>query len=310
MTESCSLVVGAGGQVGTQLVQQLCARDGVARVLGTSRSPKDTGEAIVPTLQLDLSTLHVVPVSQVLERFHLGAIYCVGGMTHVDGCESQPELAYAANAHGPEALAGYAGALRIPFVYYSTEYVFAGTSDAPGPYTELSPVRPLNVYGRSKLEGENRVLDAHPGALVLRTTVVYGPDRQQKNFVYGLLRNLSQQIRMKVPIDQVSTPTYNRDLTTATLDLVASGARGIFHVCGPELLGRLDFAREVAQHLGLDAALLDGVSTSTLQQAAARPLDAGLSSAKLAAHLPQLHMRTVGEAIEECAEELRGSVGL
>ena len=145
---------------------------------------------------------------------------------------------------------------------------------------------------------------------MIRTTVVYGPDRQQKNFVYALMRNLNQKVRMKVPADQVSTPTYSRDLVNATLDLVQSESTGIFHVCGPELLGRLEFAREVAHHLGLDASLLDGISAAALQQPALRPLAAGLLTSKLTSHLPHLRMRTVGESLQECADELRESAGV
>jgi dTDP-4-dehydrorhamnose reductase len=290
-----SLIVGASGMVGTQM---LAALPGGA-TLATSRNAHDGW------LMLDLADLaQRSQAAALLDSYDLNAVYCVGGMTNVDGCEAQPELAQRVNARGPGVLAGYAHRRRLPFVYFSTEYVFDGSEGDPGPYIETSRPNPLSVYGKSKLEGEQRVLASHPDALVLRTTVVYGPDPGQKNYVYSLLRSLSAGNVMRVPEDQISTPTYNRDLIHATLGLVAASARGILHVCGPERMGRLEFAQRVAQRLGLDGSLLVGVFTAALLQTAPRPLQAGLAIQKLLRLHPDLRMRTVAEGLEDCAAEI------
>jgi dTDP-4-dehydrorhamnose reductase len=291
-----ALIVGASGQVGRQFLHALGDR-----AIPTSRDPQPGW------LQMDLAALSVPSdAGSVLDTHALDVIYCVGGMTHVDGCEAEAGLAWRTNGTGPGVLAAYAQQRRLPFVFFSTEYVFDGDPAHPGPYTEHSPTNPLSVYGRSKLEGELAVLAAHPSALVLRTTVVYGPDAKQKNYMYALIRNLSSGLRMRVPEDQISTPTYNRDLISAALGLVQAGASGIFHVSGPEILGRLEFAQQAAQHLGLDGLLLDGVPTSVLGQAAARPLSAGLDTAKLRSLYPHLRMRTLAESIRDCRTELLG----
>lgn len=293
--QAVSLVIGASGMVGTLLLGALEPR----RTLPTSRSERQGW------LQLDLAELaEESQAAAVLDRHNLDAIYCVGGMTYVDGCEAQPELAQRVNARGPGMLAGYAHRRRLPFLYFSTEYVFDGFESDPGPYLEISRPNPLSVYGKSKLEGEQRVLAAHPDALVLRTTVVYGPDPGQKNYVYSLLRSLSAGNIVRVPEDQISTPTYNRDLIRATLGLVAAGAGGVFHVCGPERMDRLEFAQQVAQRLGLDGSLLVGVSTAALSQTAPRPLQAGLAIQKLQRLYPELPMRTVAEGLDDCAAEI------
>jgi dTDP-4-dehydrorhamnose reductase len=294
MEEMKTLVVGASGQVGTQMLGALGER-----ALATSRDGRDGW------LDMDLAELSELgQVAELLDELPLNAIYCVGGMTYVDGCEADPEVARRTNAVGPGVLAAYAHRLAVPYVYFSTEYVFDGAAEDPGPYAEDARTNPLSAYGKSKLEGEQRVMEANPQALVLRTTVVYGPDSREKNYLYGLMRNLAAGTTMKVPEDQVSTPTYNRDLIAAAMALVAAGDSGVWHVAGPELLGRLEFAQEIAARLGLDASLMEGVATARLGQPAARPLAAGLSTEKLRARHPELRMRTVAESLEDCMPEL------
>ena len=176
-------------------------------------------------------------------------------------------------------LARVASDRKIPFVYFSTEYIFDGND---GPYAEEAVANPLSVYGRSKWEGELAVIAACTHALILRTTVVYGQDCGQKNYVYSLMHALAAGKTIRVPQDQISTPTYNRDLAIATVALVNLGATGIYHVCGPERMDRYEFARSVAAYFLLDGSLLSGVPTSSLGQKAPRPLSAGLSIEQVA----------------------------
>ena len=298
-TQPMSLIVGASGMVGSQMLADL----GAASTLATSRQQR------AGWLTLDLADLETPSqAAAILDEHILSAVYCVGGMTYVDGCEAQPELAWRVNARGPGVLAKYARSRKLPFVYYSTEYVFGGSQQTPGPYLETSPTCPLSVYGKTKLEGEQRVSAAHPDALIVRTTVVYGPDPGKKNYLYTLLRNLAAGTVVKVAEDQVSTPTYNRDLVRATLGLVESGARGVFHVCGPERMGRLEFAHKIAAKFRLNASLLVGVPTKDLCQTAPRPLLAGLGIQKLRALYPALTMHTVTDSLDDCAWEIDSSV--
>ncbi len=289
-----SLLVGAAGQVGAQMLRLL----GPARALPTSRTPLDA-----TWLPLDLAALqHTSHAATLLDPHPLDAIYCIAGMTDVEACEDQSDLAHRTNARGPAVLARYAHQLHLPFVYISTEYIFDGQS---GPYAETDPPNPLSVYGRSKLAGELAVLEAHPDALILRTTVVYGPDHRRKNYLYSLLASVAAGHPINVPEDQVSTPTYNQDLVRAALGLVEAGAHGTFHVCGPELLSRLAFAQQVLRHLGLDVHLLRPRRTAELGQRAPRPLSAGLDTAKLARLHPHLRPRSLAESLADCAPELQ-----
>lgn len=289
-----TLILGVSGQVGTQLLRQLCVREGENQLMAPRRGNAPDGS------DWDLSRLvSLDEVKRKVGNSQLKAIYCVGGMTHVDGCEAQPELAFRTNATGPSLLAKYTELIGVPFVYFSTEYVFDGSVERPGPYDENSPTNPVSVYGRSKLEGEQRTLDSCRMALVLRTTVVYGADPQGKNFLCGVLRNLQEGRRMRVPRDQFSTPTYNKDLATATLALMQAERWGVWHVAGPELMNRFDFASRIATSFQLDGSLLDPVETSELQQEARRPLFAGLSTCKLQEEQPAIRMRATMETFPD-----------
>jgi dTDP-4-dehydrorhamnose reductase len=163
------------------------------------------------------------------------------------------------------------------------------------------------MYGRSKLEAEQRILDIHPNPLIVRTTVVYGFDAQRKNFLYSLYRILKSDQTMRVPSDQVSTPTNNMDLAKATIKLIDLGVSGVVHVSGSELLSRYDFALEAAKILHLDGSLIQPVATHQLMQKAPRPLHAGLKTDKLQTLLGSNTMRPVGEAVQEWAYDLTRS---
>jgi dTDP-4-dehydrorhamnose reductase len=293
------LIVGASGQVGAQFLSVL-GRDGAIATSRVADRPD--------WVPLDLVALagQSGQAEKLLADLRPSAVYCLGGMTDVELCESEAEMAMAANCHGPAALAGAAARHDLPFVYFSTEYVFDGKS---GPYTEESIPGPINAYGRSKWMGEQAVLKIHPSPLIVRTTVVYGSDPRGRNFLYGLRRALEAGQSVRVANDQVSTPTYNRDLASVTIALVQEGAAGTFHVCGPERLTRFEFALRAARAMSLDASRIVGVPTAELGQAAPRPLDAGLSTCKLR-RFPRLpRLRGLEEAVREWMAESGLEVG-
>jgi len=243
---------------------------------------------------LDLATVSAAEADELVGRFQIAAIYCVGGMTYVDGCESTPELARRINCEGSAILAAAAAKHGARFIYFSTDYVFNGRS---GPYAEDAAADPICVYGRSKWQGELAVRDAHPAALVIRSTTVYGPDPNERNFLYSLRKGLAGNQLFRVPADQIATPTYNVDLAAAVVALTNGGAQGVFHVAGPDLVSRLEFARRAVAVMGLEATNLSGVSTGELAQMAARPLRGGLLTGKLTANLPRLRMRGIEDGV-------------
>jgi dTDP-4-dehydrorhamnose reductase len=167
--------------------------------------------------------------------------------------------------------------LGAALVHVSTDYVFAGDEDHPGPYLEGAPVRPVNHYGHTKLEGEQAVERICAGRvpwLVARTALVYGyVPGGRTNFVRWLADELRAGRRVRVARDQVNTPTLADDLAAALLHLLRRQVEGVIHVAGPDLLARDEWARAVAAYYGLDSGLIDVVSTAELGQRAQRPLE-------------------------------------
>ena len=286
-------VVGASGQVGAALCRAL-EEEGTPEILRTGRGLREHW------LRLDLAQLQTIDqAAAILHSTAPDLILCPGAMTFVDGCEEHEAEAFRANAHGPAALAAFAYSVGVPFVFFSSDYVFDGTEAHPGPYAENAKTAPLSVYGRSKLDGERAVMQAHPEALVLRTSWVYGPDAERKNFISAISRQLRAQKEVRVPEDQISTPTFNKDLAHAALQLVRSHASGVVHATGPERMNRLQLAQAVAHFFELDAALLQGVPTSSLGQRARRPLLSGLVSQRLPALNSEVRFRPFQEGLQD-----------
>jgi len=259
-----ALVIGGSGQVGAALERVLVGRGHTA--VATHHRVSQPG-----TVELDVRD--EAATSRVMSDVAPDVVFCPAGLTFVDYCEDHPDEAFEANSAAPARAARLAAKRGAAFVFFSTEYVFDGRG---GPYAEDDPVAPLSVYGRSKLDGERAVMAANPRALVVRTTVVYGPEPQGKNFIYQLRRRLAAGETVKVPADQRSSPTFNVDLATATVELVERAGRGVVHVAGPSVIDRYAFARQACDVFELDVSLVVPVTTVDLQQRAARPLNAGL----------------------------------
>ena len=287
-----ALVIGASGQVGAALMHALHARGHDA--VGTyAHHPVDGLGA------LDITDRGAV--ERAIQDARPDWILCSAGLTHVDHCEEHPAEALAINRDGPLEAARLARRAGASFVFYSTEYVFDGER---GPYAEEDAARPLSVYGRSKWDGERAVLAEIERASVVRTTVVYGPDRQEKNFVYQLIANCRGGREMRIPMDQVSSPTYNVYLARATVELCERDLRGVYHLAGDGVMDRVAFARLACQVFELDPSRLTPVATATLAQKAPRPLRGGLLIAKARAALftplrsPEAGLRAMRAALE------------
>lgn len=268
-----SLVIGAAGQVGEHLVRTLQGR-------GREVVQADLLPLTPEMIKLDMR--QESEVKQVISSIQPGVIYLVAALTNVDYCEQHPEEAYRVNVSGVKSIAEAANRLGARLVFFSSDYVFDGTA---GPYAEDAQPNPICEYGRQKLLAEELIMSTCRDHLIIRTTVVYGWEGQGKNFVVRLLRSLETSQTVRVPDDQVGSPTYAPNLADASVELTESDFRGIFHVVGPERVSRYEFAREVARVFGYSADLVQPITTKELKQAAPRPLNAGMTVARAAAVL-------------------------
>jgi dTDP-4-dehydrorhamnose reductase len=207
--------------------------------------------------------------------------------TAVDNAETDSLTAEAVNALAPEAMAIACAARGLPLVHISTDYVFDGTKE--GAYVEDDPTAPQGVYGLTKLDGERRVLAAHPAAIIIRTAWVYSP--HGKNFVKTMLRLGAERDALSVVADQIGCPTSAHDIAEAVLSLadtptlqVTDG--GIYHFAGSGSTSWAEFAEAV---FDLSAPVtgrrpsVTPIASSDYPTPAKRPANSRLNSDKFAA---------------------------
>jgi dTDP-4-dehydrorhamnose reductase len=176
---------------------------------------------------------------------------------------------------GPTNLAAECAVLGLPFVTFSSDLVFDGQSNSP--YVESNKVAPLNVYGRTKVEAEHKVLAAYDRALVVRTSAFFGP-WDEYNFATITLRHLARNEQVRVAQDAVVSPTYVPDLVSSVLDLLMDGGCGIWHMANAGALSWFDFGKLAASKTGISDKTMRPVSLSDLALRAPRPRFSALAS--------------------------------
>ena len=245
------LVVGAQGMLGQDLVEIL------------SSSYEVTG--------WDLSNLDITRSKETRDkvgRLQPRVIVNCAAFTDVDGCESRADLAFAVNSDGVRNLALAASAVHARLIHLSTDYVFDGASQRP--YKPEDPPSPLNIYGRSKLQGEDFLRDSAGDHLIVRTAWLYG--LRGKNFVEAILRQAEAGKELRVVDDQRGSPTFTRDLSLAIRDLLSVEESGIFHVTNSGSCTWYEFAQEVLKQKRMMAIKVHPISAEELGRPAKRPV--------------------------------------
>ena len=184
----------------------------------------------------------------------------------VEACEKQPETAWKVNAVGSQNLALAARRLDSEYLYISSDYIFDGETAAD--YDEISAPCPINQYGRTKLAGERLALQVWPRTYVARTAWLFG--HRPKNYVDRVLTAAEKDGVVRMPEDQIESPTYTVHLARALRALIATSAWGIYDVTSLGACTRLEFARYVLSAAGKKADV-EKVETSALSRTARRP---------------------------------------
>ena len=235
--------------------------------------------------------------------------------TAVDRAESERELAYAINGQAPRVLAQEALERNALLVHYSTDYVFDGSK--PEPWIETDAPNPLNVYGASKLTGEQAIANIGGKYLIFRTSWVYGP--HGNNFLLTMLRLARERDRLSIVDDQVGAPTTSIALARATHAIVTGilvdriGApqdwAGLYQMTCSGSTSWFGFAQAIfarAAALEVKAPELTPIATKDYPTPAARPRNSVLSNAKLHAHFG-VELPPWESALDEALQRLRDS---
>ncbi|HEU4852231.1 MAG TPA: dTDP-4-dehydrorhamnose reductase [Telluria sp.] len=273
------LLTGCSGQVGYEL----------------ERSLQALGEVVaVDRARMDLSDLD--QVREVVRTVKPGLIVNPAAYTAVDKAESEPELARRINALAPGVMAEEGRRLGAAMVHFSTDYVFDGTKQ--GAYLETDPTNPVNVYGQTKLEGEQLIAAAGIDHLILRTSWVYG--MRGKNFLLTMLRLAKEREELRVVADQHGAPTWSRTIADTTAVLLAQARQdgwwerngGVYHLSGRGETTWFGFTQAIIENAGLSCRVLP-ISSAEYPVPARRPANSLMNADKLTARLCTLpHWKT------------------
>jgi len=295
------LVLGAGGQLGQELARQFA---GVGEVMACGHQ--------------DLDLADVAHLRTRLKQMPADVVLNAAAYTAVDRAEAEPDLAMAINAVAPRILAEVCANAGALLVHYSTDYVFDGRKSEP--WSEKDIPNPLNVYGVSKLAGEQGIRQAGGRFLIFRTSWVYGPTG--KNFLRSMLRLGQERERLSIVDDQIGAPTSTLELARATRAIVEGVANGefgpeqqwtgLYHMTCSGSVSWCGFARTIFS--SASGTLLERVPdvlpipTSAYPSPAGRPANSILSNDKLE---KQFGVRLSGwqTALDEVMDSLRSTKG-
>jgi len=274
-------VIGANGQLGTDLCQVLCDFE------------------VIPLTHADIEVTDMASVRQALLKHRPDVIINTAAYVRVDDCEDERDKAFLVNALGARNVAVIAQQIQAKLVHISTDYVFGGDPEPRTiPYTEFDAPAPLSTYGKSMLAGENFVRQLCLRYFVIRTSALFGivgSRGKGGNFVETVLKLAKEQGKLKVVNDQVSSPTYTKDLSRKIARLISTEYYGTFHITNRGSCSWHEFAQTILKQAGLQAAVVP-VSSDQYPQRAKRPRFSVLDNYHLRL-LGMYDMRTWQEAL-------------
>ena len=195
-----------------------------------------------------------VAVGAVIEEIHPDAVVNVAAIADVDLAEQNRELAYQVNVEGARSIAISCAELSIPYVFFSSDAVFDGEGTG---YTEADLPHPTNYYGQTKAEAEAAVLKAHPGAAVVRISLVLGyPVESGNSFFASLEGKLKEGKPLLTPTYEIRTPIDVITLSECVLELAQNGYAGLLHLGATDSISRYDLSKKLAFAMGFDEGLI------------------------------------------------------
>lgn len=276
------LVTGSNGLLGQKLTSLILSSkraELIATSKGANRHPQKEGYTYA---EMDITNAR--QVRQVTGHFHPDIIINTAALTNVDTCDREHELCRELNVEAVKTLASVCAEKDIHLIHLSTDFVFDGED---GPYAEDAKPQPVSFYGQSKADAEEVLLQSSCHWTIIRTILVYGitADMSRSNIVLWAKAALEKGEALNVVDDQWRMPTLAEDLAEACLLAAESGAQGIYHISGKDMMSVYDLVLQVAGFWNLDSSFIRPVSSGLLNQKARRPKKTGFILDKAIAEL-------------------------
>jgi len=266
-------------------------------MLGTDLLSEWQSDELIPAGSAEADLRNFDQVEKLVLKVRPKWIVLCAAYTDVDGCERNPELAFAVNATGVENVARAAQSVAARVFLVSTDYVFDGMGNRP--YEIDDPVAPINVYGAAKAAGEAALRKYHSAWCIGRTSWLFGI--HGPSFPEKIISAAQTRPQLSVVNDQIGSPTYTRDLACAIRDLVRKDARGITHITNEGICSWYDFAREILSLSGQKNIAVLPITTDQSARPARRPNYSVRSAASL--HAYNLRLRPWQQALRAFLQE-------
>jgi dTDP-4-dehydrorhamnose reductase len=282
------LVTGANGQLGWELAQLASAYPSYQLVMADRTV-------------LDLSKPETI--NDVLNKIAPDAIINPAAYTGVDKAETEKELAYTINAKSVEVMGLMQAAKQIPFIGFSTDYVFTG--DAASPYTTDTAIAPLNFYGSTKADGESLAFAVNPNTIIIRTSWVFSS--HGNNFVKTMMRFMKERDSLNIVADQKGRPTYAKDLAIATMKMIEAinagkTIKGVYHFANQGETTWFDFAKKIQSVAGLSC-YVKAIKTVDFPTPAKRPAYSVLDTSRIEKEL-NIEIPHWETALQTCYDQI------
>lgn len=255
-----ALVTGADGMLGSALCPLLAKRG--YSIIQTDLFPSNEGSE-----KLDVRNYNFV--KETVHKTKPDLIMHLAAETDVDKCEVEPDHAFLTNTIGTQNVALICQKYDIELVYISTIGVFYG--DKAEPYTEFDEPNPINIYGRSKLEGEKTVQTLLKKSYIMRAGwMIGGGPKKDKKFVGKIIKQMCETQKLKAVNDKIGSPTYTHDFSKCLGDLVETGFYGLYHCTNKGVGSRFDVANKIVEFMGRTDVIVEPVSSAYFPLPAAR----------------------------------------
>ena len=283
------LITGAKGQLGLEIRALVSSYPNFEFIFADS-------------LELDICNFSMV--HQFVQKHAINSIINCAAYTGVDSAEEAAAVAKNVNSLGVENLVKAMQLVHGKLIQISTDYVFDGTNCKP--YVESDPVNPLGVYGKTKLLGEQKVLEAAIDGIVIRTSWMYSPF--QHNFVKTMLRLGEEKPTLNVVCDQVGTPTYAKDLAKICLEILTKNKRldfkgKLYHYSNEGVTSWYDFAKEIIKLSAIECTI-NPIDTAAYPTLATRPFYSVLNKQKIKTAFG-ISIPYWRDSLKECLERIK-----